>query len=395
MSDEDDRSLSGESWRRWCDRLKAVGDRILESDFPIDERARAEGYRALTRLIASATQSELEAANPDFPEFIAEQGPRSPWGGANPDFVTLKAVIDPRQTYKIWADVDGMFQATFFQHDGAPALERTRTYYERHLESFEVDEDGFLELILSPEEHAGNWIPSHREARFFTIRIVVSDWESHTAPTFHIERAGAEGEAPDPVSAAEVARGLERSIEWIEKSSAYWHRHAHEASEKAPVNTGSALSVEPGDPSDIMTGRCFWNLAEDEALLITCEVPVARYWGFAIQTMNWFESGDFARRQTSLSGDQIHLDGDGRARLVLSAQDPGVPNWIDSEGRPEGLLAYRVGWAKTSPLPIPGIERVQVEGIYARLPDDHPVITDDERRDRLCLRREALWNRFA
>ena len=124
MSDEADRLLGGEAWHQWCDRLKAAGDRILGSESASDERARAEGFRALTRLVASATQTELEAADPDFPDFIREQGPRSPWGGANPDFVTLKAVIDPRQTYKIWADVDGMFQATFCQHEGAPALEQ-------------------------------------------------------------------------------------------------------------------------------------------------------------------------------------------------------------------------------------------------------------------------------
>lgn len=391
MSNEADRLLSGEAWRQWCDRLKSVGDRMLESDLASDERTRAEGYRALTRLVASATQSELEAANPDFPDFVHDQGQRSPWGGANPDLVTLRAVIDPEQTYKVWADVDGMFQATFCQHEGSVALDQTHTYYERHLESFEIDEDGFLELILSPEEHGGNWIPSHADARFFTIRIVVSDWESHTAPTFHIERVGAEGEAPSSPSAAEITRGLERSIGWIEKSSAHWPRYARETSERLPANVASALAIEPGDPSDFATGRCFWDLAEDEALLITCEVPVAQYWGFAIQTINWFESGDFARRQTSLSGDQMHIDEDGLARLVLSAQDPGVPNWIDAEGRPQGLLAFRFGWAET--LPIPEISLVTVEGIYDLLPDDHPVVTEDERRDRLSLRREALWNR--
>jgi hypothetical protein len=108
--------------------------------------------------------------------------------------------------------------------------------------------------------------------------------------------------------------------------------------------------------------------------------------------MTWFESGDFARRQTSLSGDQIHLDEDGLARLVLSARDPGVPNWIDTEGRPQGLLAYRWAWAET--MPTPDVQLVQVDEVFDRLPDDHPVITDEERRAQLSFRREALWNRF-
>ncbi len=57
--------------------------------------------------------------------------------------------------------------------------------------------------------------------------------------------------------------------------------------------------------------------------------------------MNWLESGDMANRQVSLAGHQVHVDDDGRLRVVLSAQDPGVPNWIDTEGRPSGLVYWR------------------------------------------------------
>lgn len=391
MSDETEDLISGESWRQFCARLAAVGDRILEADFPSDEVSRAEGYRGLTRLISSALELELETGDPGFPDFATVQGPWSQWGGPNPDVVTLRAAIDPEQSYKIWADVDGMFQATFCQRDGSMALGRSELYHERYLDSFELDADGFLELILSPIEAKGNWMPCHPRARVFMIQIFVSDWESHTAPTFHIERIGAEGEAPPPRTAADIASGLGRAIEWIEESSTHWNRHAREIYEDTPPNTTSALASEPGDPSAILTGYCAWDLGEDEALLITCEVPLAQYWSFSIQTMNWFEGGDFSHRQTSLSGDQIHLDDDGFARLVLSGEDPGVPNWIDTEKRSRGLLAYRFGWAETQP--IPNVQLAKYREVYDLLPEDHPVLTDDERRDRLSLRREALWNR--
>ena len=392
MDKDADRLLSGDAWREWCDRLKAAGDQILESDFPSDERTRTEGYRALTRLLGYATRLELEAADPAFPDFVRYGEPHSQWGGPNPDNAYLRAVIDPKQTYRIWADVDGLFQAIFCQHEGDVQLGQYGVYHERHLDSFEVDEDGFLELILSPDEHEKNWIPSHPEARFFTIRIYVSNWEIHTAPTFHIERVSAEGTAPAPQSAGDLARGLDRVISWVEQSSTYWNRTTREAIEKGTPNVAEPVRTEPGGADNIAYGRCLWNLAEDEALIVTSEVPIAQYWGFTIHTMTWFESGDFARRQTSLSGDQIHLDEDGLARLVLSARDPGVPNWIDTEGRPQGLLAYRWAWAET--MPTPDVQLVKVDEVFDRLPDDHPVITDEERRAQLSLRREALWNRF-
>ena len=392
MDKDADRLLSGAAWREWCDRLKAAGDQILESDFPSDERIRTEGYRALTRLLGYATRLELEAADPAFPDFVRYGEPHSQWGGPNPDNAYLRAVIDPKQTYRIWADVDGLFQAIFCQHEGDLQLEQNGVYHERHLDSFEVDEDGFLELILSPDEHEKNWIPSHPDARFFTIRIYVSNWLDHTAPTFHIERIGAEGEAPAPQSAGDVARGLDRAISWVEQSLTYWNRTTREAFEKATPNLAEPVCTEPGGSDNFAYGRCLWNLAEDEALIVTSEVPIAQYWGFTIHTMAWLESGDFARRQTSLSGDQIHLDEDGLVRLVLSARDPGVPNWIDTEGRPQGLLSYHWAWAET--MPTPETQLVKVDAVYDRLPDDHPVITDHERCEQLSLRREALWNRF-
>jgi hypothetical protein len=348
---------------------------------------------------------ELEAGDPAFPDFLRDHGPRSQWGGPNPDVVTLRAAIDPEFTYKIWADVDGMFQATFCQHDGGVERATIAADQERHLESFEVDEDGFLELVLSPDPHSGNWIPTHLDARIFEIQIFVSDWECHTAPTFHIERideavdgvsddlADDVGVAPERTSAADFARGLDRAMEWLESASIYWNRHAREVAEKFPENIPSPLGQDSGDPGVLATGRCRWNLADNEALLITCEVPLAQYWSFAIQTMTWFESGDFARRQTSLTGDQIHLDEDGLARIVLCGEDPGTPNWIDTEGRRNGLLVYRYGWAET--WPTPSVRCVKLDELDDLLPEDHPSLTPEERREQLSLRREALWNRLA
>ena len=101
---------------------------------------------------------------------------------------------------------------------------------------------------------------------------------------------------------------------------------------------------------------------------------------------------DFPRRQTSLSGDQICVDDDGLARLVVSKRDPGVPNWIDTEGRTRGMLAYRWVWSETKPTPT--AEVVRVENVFEHLPDDHPHVGEEERRQALSVRREALWNRY-
>jgi len=393
MTDRDsDRLMSGEAWRDFCDRLRAAGDRFLESDFPDDERTRTEGYRSLLRLLNYATRIEIEAGDPLFPDFVRYEEPHSQWGGPNPDNTYLRAIIDPTQTYRIWADVDGMLQAIFCQHEGDMQLEEYGVYHERSMDDFELNEDGFLELILSPDEQEGNWIPTHPKARFFTIRIYLSDWEEHTAPTFHIERADFEGIAPPPPTPGPLARGLDRAIHWVEKTSVYWKGYTQKGLDASTPNVAGEVRSTPGGADNIAYGSCFWDLADDEALLLVCEVPVAQYWNFTIHTMTWLESGDFPRRQTSLTGDQVCLDGDGLVRLVVSKQDPGVPNWIDTEGRPRGLLAYRWVWAETKPTPTARV--VPVDEVFDHLPDDHPQISEGERREQLSIRREALWNRY-
>jgi len=393
MTDTDsDRLMSGEAWQEFCDRLRAAGDRILEPDFPDDERTRTEGFRSLLRLLNYSTHLEVEAGDPLFPDFVRYQEPHSQWGGPNPDNTYLRAVIDPTQTYKIWADVDGMLQAIFCQHEGDMQLEQYGVYHERDLDEFEVDDDGFLELILSPDEHEGNWIPTHPDARLFTIRIYVSDWESHTAPTFHIEREGFEGVAPPPPTPGQLARGLDRAIDWVEKTCVYWNGFVQKRFDAATPNVAGEVRSTPGGAENIAYGSCSWDLTDDEALLLTCEVPVAQYWSFTIHTMTWLESGDFPRRQTSLSGDQVSLDDDGKVRIVLSRQDPGVPNWIDTEGRPRGLLAYRWAWAETRPTPTAQV--VPLAELFEHLPEDHPQVGPEQRRQQLSVRREALWNRY-
>jgi hypothetical protein len=50
---------------------------------------------------------------------------------------------------------------------------------------------------------------------------------------------------------------------------------------------------------------------------------------------------DYLNRQVSLNRKQTHLEPDGSFRMVIAHQDPGVPNWLDTEGRPFGLVFWR------------------------------------------------------
>jgi len=50
---------------------------------------------------------------------------------------------------------------------------------------------------------------------------------------------------------------------------------------------------------------------------------------------------DFTARRVSLNRQQTRLEPGGDFRMVLAHRDPGVPNWLDSEGRAFGLIFWR------------------------------------------------------
>lgn len=392
MSSDEERLLSGEAWRDWCRRLESAGTEILGDGFLDSPRDRAEGFRWLTRLLVHATQLELETGDPRHPDFLRYETPHNQWGGPNPDNIYLRATIDPACRYRIWSNVTRVRQAIFSLHEGEMHLGEFGVYAERSLPDFEIDADGSLEIHLAPEEQPRNWMPTDPRARLLTIRIFQSDWERDAAPTFHIERVGAEGVPRPPLEPAFVARALDRAATWVERSVPFWNDYTAQGWKRAAPNVANPARSAPGGADNILYGSCFFELAEDEALLLGCETPDADYWGFTLHTLGRLESGDFAERQTSLNGHQTHLDSDGAVRIVLAGNDPGAPNWIDTEGRPRGLLVYRFVWARTNP--VPSAQVVPLRELREYLPMDHPVVDPDERRRRLARRREAAWNRF-
>jgi hypothetical protein len=391
MGRDEDALMSGEAWRDFCDRLKSAGEGILAEGFPTSPFDRAEGFRWLTRLIVHATQLEVEAGDPRHPFFIRYETPHNQWGGPNPDNVYLRANVDPSCSYRIWANVENVRQLIISLNEGEMQLGELGVFSERSLDDLEVGKDGLLEVWLSPDEQPRNWMPTDPKGRLLTIRIYQSDWERDAAPPFHIEPVGAEGLPPPPLDPAFMTRALDRAATWVERTSTFWNAYTTAGWNRATPNVVAPARAAPGGADNILYGSCFWELGSDQALVIECGVPDAQYWGFTLHTLGWLESGDFAERQTSLNDHQVHVDGDGRMRIVVSRRDPGAPNWIDICGRPRGLLVYRWVWARDNP--VPSSKVVDLADVRAELPDDHPRVDAESRRAALTRRRELVWNR--
>ena len=81
-------------------------------------------------------------------------------------------------------------------------------------------------------------------------------------------------------------------------------------------------------------------IGPDQALILTGRWPDCRCANVSLWNRH-MQTYDFSNRSVSLNRRQTQLEPDGRFRMILSHQDPGVPNWLDTEGRPFGLVFWR------------------------------------------------------
>ena len=129
-----------------------------------------------------------------------------------------------------------------------------------------------------------------------------------------------------------------------------------------------------------------FELEPDEALILESSVPECRYWGVQLVD-DLFLSIDWMNRQTSLNGHTARLDRDGRLRAVISARDPGVPNWLDTAGYRSGGIQGR--WKHSDQWPELRMFKVHVDRVREHLPDDTPAISLEERDAAIRQRRRG------
>ena len=380
------------AWRQFCERLGEVGAGLAGSPFPASGPEHALNVRHMTRQLVLALQGEVEHSDASFPTFHRYEEPWAQWGGPNPDNVYTRAPIASDATYRVWGNVAGVRTAIFSLVDGDMHLGRYGVFSERTLPDLHVAADGSFELWISPDRHEGNWLESHVDARLLLVRQYQCDWMRDRIATLSIERIDTRGLRPAPPTAVQLAAALERAGDWVEKSIAYWCTYVERARASLPHNTMAPPGTPKGGAPSIAYGAGWWELMPDEALVVTTERPDADYWGWTAHHRFRLDSGDFASRQTSLNMTQAFVDDDARLRIVVAADDPGVPNWIDTEARPEGMLVYRsIG---TRSRPVPEAQVVPVDAVRDALPSAHPVVDAEARREQLALRRAAVLARY-
>jgi hypothetical protein len=130
-----------------------------------------------------------------------------------------------------------------------------------------------------------------------------------------------------------------------------------------------------------------FKLANDDALIIIATDGGAAYTGFQV-TDPWTLRPETVLRTSSLNKSQARANPDGSYTYVVSLQDPGVANWIDTAGLHEGWMQLR--WQNVPDGGAPTAKVVQL----AKLSEIDKFVGPETPRADLAYRRNEISRRI-
>jgi hypothetical protein len=355
--------------------LGEVGERFAGEEWGItDPGDVAEALRVIVHHLATGveTQFEQDPAHPTFREIV------TPWRkalGDNADARYHDAVLHPAGTYRIRGNTGGAVYVSITVEAGAEqGAFPSGTVGVINDTGFDVAADGSFELTVGGPSQDRAWLGLAPDASRLTMRHY---WESADPPAtppapdlaLSIELVGGEvPEGPAAPTDASVAQAITRMATYVRSRTlesmakpgegdqpAFVSRIPHEF--PPPVPPG-AHALAAADAAYSMSP---YLLGPDEALVIRARWPECRcasvsLWNRQLQTF------DYLRGRVSLNRASSVLDDDGWFRVVIAHEDPGVPNWITTEGRPFGLVFWRF-MLPEGPIETPVAEVVPVSSL--------------------------------
>lgn len=389
-------SLVSAEWRAYLEPLAPIAERLVHRlPDAHDPQVRQEFYRVLFSTLSMAYM-DLLVADPEHPEFVPIFNRVQNFLGPNPDNSYYATPIDGNGIYKI-SGFRGTVRIVDFAIGSGQMYPRGvgdkpgPTLVNHDIDSLHIEKDGAFEVVLStqrPTGHKGDWWKLDSQATHIWIRQTAYDWLHEVDGRFAIERLDRQAIKPRP-SAESIAVNLRQIPAFVENWTSWaftYYEMAYHAKglvNKVVVNrTG-----EFGGVSTLMYAGGLFDLGPDEALIYETAVPKQyRYWSIQLLDM-FFGMIDSMNGQSSLNAHTSRLDTDGKFRYVISATDPGVPNWLDTGGYGKGSMLGR--WVECGDAPAPILTKVKLAEVRKHLPPDTPLVSAEERDAAIRLRRKG------
>ena len=398
---EDTKEIADKEWGSYTEPLVSMGGRVTArlTDGQ-DPQLRRELYKSIFAQLASGYLALLYA-DPQYPDFWPIQTAAFNSFAPNPDNTYYATPINDDGVYKI-SGTRGTVKRVSFQISTGQFLPRGELDDQRFghtLANYDLDDihhkkDGTFEVILSPKRpdgYKGDWWQLFPKATNIFVRQVSYDWSHDIDARLSIERLDRAAAKPRQ-SADELERNLKQMAVYTEAFMTASVEFVKAIRRDQGVNKIAYRDIS--DASPMPTQKYAYggfDIDADEALIVEADLPKqCRYWGIHLMdefgfTMNWMN------HQNSLNGFTTQIGKDHKVRIVISPQDPGVPNWLDTSGYKTGAIQAR--WENCTSWPEYTSALIKVADVRKYFPADTPMVTVQARDETVRLRRKAVQMR--
>ncbi len=394
------------AWEAFCDRLRAAGTNAFKDYNPANGPQRADAFRFLTQNLGQAFDLALETRDPAYPLLHEFCTPTRKLGCDAADLSYRQAWIDGQHSYRLSGNT-GSARFLNFTVQGPRSETQPGTDWPSLHEPFgdipeanlfghdlETGPNGEFELYIGGDERGPNWLPTTADTRKLFIRQGFDDW-SEAPAQLSIERLGMDSPRPLP-GPGDLREAMQWAGEFVTGVMRDWPDHPYRYSggvvDHSCINAFPPQRADSG--ADAKRGRLAahlcWELGPDEALI----VEFASHEGFWMTSLSgaFMNSMDYLYRPVSFTPARAAVDRDGAVRLVLCHTDPGIRNWLDTQGFAAGNLTYRnlLGAQRTEFQ----TRLVALEELTETLPADTAKVMPQQRAEQLRQRFDAVRRRY-
>lgn len=336
-----------EAFTHLLDVLREQNDRIHSISDQRDSDV-AESYQNLMDLLHVAIDCYVQnsPANPRCVELVS---PYRKFGGDNQQARYYLFPVNSAYEYRLEGHIDGAAYIGLTVY-GCDTEDELRIVENTNSDRIDFRPDGSFAVDFKAEGEGNNCVRLSPDANQVVIRQYFSSpirRESMPVSVSLLNRSvdravpGTEDMARRLRSTANFLKGWFKltPMPWPVEQGAY-----NQICEPLPA----AASSEHGSTPDNIHAFGYFNLEDDQALVLKGKMPRCRYWSCHLWTGS-MQTYDFEKYHCAISDAQLDLDDDDQWTIVLSNRLPQGRNWLDTAGHQRGFVYFR--WLLSSEKP--------------------------------------------